>query len=235
MPQLRAVVFDLDGTLVDSAPDLLAAANLLLESLGRRQLGLTEIKAMIGDGTTRLVERALAATGAVPADSKLHVERFLAAYEAEATRLTQPYPGVLPTLQHLAEDGIRLAVCTNKPLKATTAVLGGLGLDRFFSAVVGGDSLAVRKPDPRVLLEALARLETAPNQAVMVGDNEHDVATARAAGVPMILVSYGYARLPVAELGADRLLHRFDALPAALAEIAGGPPPRLDRRRRRPL
>ncbi len=218
--KLRAVVFDLDGTLVDSAPDLLAAANAVLAAAGRRRLDLAEIKTMIGDGTTRLVERALAATGAGPKDSRPYVAQFLAHYERAAADLTRPYPGVEATIEGLARAGLRLAICTNKPYRATNTVLAAFGLRRFFDVVVGGDSLPVRKPDPLVLLAALERLGVRPDEAVMVGDNEHDVATARAAGVAMILVSYGYARVPVAELDADRLIDRFEELPAALAAFA---------------
>jgi phosphoglycolate phosphatase len=168
----------------------------------------------------KLIERALAATGEVPADLGPSIDAFLRHYEANATALTRPYPGVEATIARLAEDGLRLAICTNKPVRATDAVLTGLGLKRFFQVVIGGDSLPVRKPDPRTLLAALERLEMRPEESVMVGDNEHDLATARAAHVPMVLVSYGYARVPVKELAADRLIHAFDELPAALVALA---------------
>jgi phosphoglycolate phosphatase len=220
MPKLRAVVCDLDGTLIDSAPDLREAANAVLNEAGRQPLGLDRIRTMIGDGTTRLVERAFAATGGVPADLASRVERFLAHYEANATRLTKPYPGVEATLARLRASGLALAICTNKPHRATKTVLAGLGLDRFFSVVVGGDSLPVRKPDPRVLTETLKRLGIEARQAAMVGDNEHDVATARAAAVPMVLVSYGYARVPLAELAADCVIDRFADLPDALGRLS---------------
>jgi phosphoglycolate phosphatase len=227
MSKLRAVVCDLDGTLIDSAPDLRAAANQVLEAAGRKPLGLAEIRRMIGDGTQRLVERAFAATGGVPADLQPHFERFLSLYEANPTALTKPYPGVETTLARLREAGLTLAICTNKPARATGAVLAGLGLARHFSVVIGGDSLPMRKPDPRILIETLARLAVGADEAAMVGDNEHDVATARAAKVRMVLVSYGYARVPLDALAPDARIDRFDELPAALAGLRGlqRPPP----------
>jgi phosphoglycolate phosphatase len=218
-PTLKAVVCDLDGTLIDSAPDLRAAANAVLVAAGRKPLGLAEIRSMIGDGTARLVERAFEATGGAPADPAARIEQFLQHYEANATRLTRPYPGVEATLERLQQSGLTLAICTNKPYRATQSVLAGLGLGRFFKVVVGGDSLPVRKPDPRILTEALGQLGVEAGHAVMVGDNEHDLTTARAAKVAMVLVSYGYARVPLADLRPDCLINAFEELPGALRRL----------------
>ena len=182
------LVFDLDGTLVDSAPDLHAALNLMLRERGHPALSLLQVKRMIGDGVPALVARALAASGADQRDAAKALPRFLELYEANAIRLTRPYPKVPETLASLRRRGYRTAICTNKPQRATLAVLRGLGLDGFFAAVVGGDALPVRKPDSGHLLGTLAMLGVSADVAVMVGDGENDAAVAKAAGVPVILM-----------------------------------------------
>ncbi len=215
-----ALVFDLDGTLVDSAGDLTAALNEALREIGAKPLPVDAVRRMIGDGTPMLVARGLAAAG-VPADRHAdRLSRFLALYEADPIARTRPYPGVVETLALLREDGHRLAICTNKPQAATVAVLRGLGLDGLFAAIVGGDVLAVHKPDPRHLLGTLAALGVGPREAVMIGDNENDVSAAKGAGVPVIIMRYGYARLPHAEIGADLQLDAFAELPQALETLA---------------
>jgi phosphoglycolate phosphatase len=148
--------------------------------------------------------------------------RFLAYYDAEPALRSRPFPGVIETLAALRADGCRLGVCTNKPHCLTLEVLAGLGLAEFFGeAVLGGDALAVRKPDPRHLRAVIARAGAEDGASVMVGDSETDVAAARAAGVPVVAVSFGYSVLPAAELGADILIDRFDELGAALDRLAG--------------
>jgi phosphoglycolate phosphatase len=219
----KAVVFDLDGTLVDSAADLKTAINKLLSEEGRRALALDEVAEMIGDGAMKLVERAFRATGGRDeAESPERLTaRFLAFYAGHATDLTRPYPGVPETLALLREQQWALGICTNKPEQATREVLRGLDLDRYFGAVVGGDSIAgVRKPDPRLLLAAIERLGAAPAEAVMVGDNANDVQSARAARVPVIVRAGGYTRVPAPDLGADAVIAAFAELPAALAEVS---------------
>jgi phosphoglycolate phosphatase len=214
MTQLKAVLFDLDGTLVDSARDLREAVNVLLVEEGRRNLSLDEVKSMIGDGAAKLVERAVLATGGEGPGLPGLVTRFLDIYEAHATGYTQAYPGARETLEGLKRAGLRMAVVTNKPHEPTLAILTALSLDGFFDAVVGGDTLPERKPHPAPILRALALLGTEPSEALMVGDNYHDVQAARAAGVKAFAVTYGYSHKPHGELGADRLI---DALPELLA------------------
>ena len=218
---LEAVVFDLDGTLVDTLPDIAAALNRVLVDEGRAALAGPVVATMIGDGVARLVERGFAATGAAlgAAAREASTRRFLALYEADVAGRSRPFPGVAKTLSELRSAGLRLAVCTNKPAAPSEALLASLGLADFFSAVVGGDSLAVRKPDGRHLLATLARLGVAAGRAVMVGDSANDVAVARDAGVPVIVVSYGYgttARL----LGADAVIDGFADLCRALERLA---------------
>jgi phosphoglycolate phosphatase len=219
MTSLKAIIFDLDGTLVDSARDLQDAVNALFEELGLRAVTLDEIKSMIGDGISKLVERALAATGGDLAQLPALVDRFLTIYEAHASCHTEAFPGVQDTLEGLRRLGLRLAVVTNKPHSATMNILITLGLDPFFDVVVGGDTLAERKPHPAPILLALRHLGVAPEAALMVGDNYHDVQAAQTAGVRAFAVTYGYSHKPHAELGADRLLGAM----VELLPIVGSP------------
>lgn len=218
---IRFVVFDLDGTLIDSAPDLRAAANAVLAEAGRPPLDLPTIRRFIGDGVRKLIERAFAATG--PALDEAALDRataeYSALYAAGASVLTRPYDGVIDTLRALTERGLRLAVCTNKPAAAAGIVLDELGLAPFFGGVSGGDSVARRKPDPAHVLDALARIGGVPGAAAMVGDNEHDIAAGKAAGLATIAVTYGYARVPYPELGADRLVDRFADIATVLPSL----------------
>jgi len=215
-----ALLLDLDGTLVDSLPDLAAAANAVLAEAGRPPLAETAIAAMIGDGVTKLVERALAASGIHDMPLSAAIQRFNAFYEADPIRLTRPYPDVPMVLGQLAGAGCRLAICTNKTERLTEAVLKGLGLDHFFALALGGDSLPRHKPDPAPLLVALDRLGVAATAAAMVGDHRNDVLAARGAGVPAIFARYGYGRASLGDLAPDAAIDRFSDLPAALRSLA---------------
>jgi len=216
-----AVVFDLDGTLVDSAPDLHAHLNALLAELGRPGLALAEIRPLIGDGARALLQRGLAASGGLPAGADLEALflEFVTRYTARPVRFGAVYEGVAAVLDALHAEGARLGVCTNKPQVPSERVLAALGLERYFPVVIGGDRLAVRKPDPGHLRAVLERLGARPARAVMVGDSATDLLTARAAGVACVLVSFGYTPVPAAELGADRVIDHMAALPAALAAL----------------
>ncbi len=215
---------DLDGTLVDSLPDLAAAVGALLEEEGRPGLAPEAVAAMVGDGVPKLIERALAATGGVPTEAELAalVARYLPIYEARMTELTRPYPGAIETLRALKAAGWRLAVCTNKPEAPSRAIVAGLGFEGLFEAVSGGDSLPVKKPDPGHLLGLLDLLGAAPGAAVMLGDSRNDVLAARAAGLPAIAIAHGYGGTPARELGADRVIETFAELPAALEALGFG-------------
>jgi phosphoglycolate phosphatase len=216
-----ALLFDLDGTLVDSVPDLAAAANQLLAALGHAPLGEAEIAAMVGDGVAKLVERALAARQAEANALEPAVARFTAIYEAGATTRTRPYPGVPEVLRELAGAGTALAVCTNKPEQATRAVLEGLDLARFFPVVLGGDSLPARKPDPAPLRAALDRLGLPPAKAAMVGDHRNDVLAADGAGVAAIFARYGYGLATLGALKPAAMIDAFAELPQVLAGLFG--------------
>jgi phosphoglycolate phosphatase len=217
---IAAVLFDLDGTLVDSLPDLAAAVNALLRELGRPALEDAAVARMIGDGVPKLVERALAASDVRDIPLSAAIERFRAFYEADPTRLTRPYPDVAAVLLFLTHEHRPLAVCTNKVQQATRAVLEGLGLAPFFAQVVGGDVLPRHKPDPDQLLFALERLGIAPAEAAMVGDHRNDVLAARAAGTRAIFAAYGYGQASLGDLEPDATIDRFSDLPAALRSLA---------------
>jgi len=221
----RLLICDLDGTLVDSAPDLTAAVGDLLAAAGRAPLSEAAVRRMVGDGVAKLVERALAASGGVPDAGAMagFVARYLAFYESRMTELTRPYPGAVQTLRDLKAAGWRLAVCTNKPERPSHRILAALGFDGLFEAVAGGDSFPVKKPDPGHVHGVLDALGAAPAEAVMLGDSLNDVLAARGAGVPVIAMASGYGPVPAHELGADALVDTFAELPAALAAIVGGP------------
>ena len=214
-PRFRLIVFDLDGTLVDSRRDLAESANALLEACGCRPHSEEAIGRMVGDGAATLVARAFAeAHCPQPRDA---LERFLTAYNSRLLRFTRPYPGipeVLAQLQRLAT----LAVLTNKPLSATRAILDGLDLERFFGErVIGGDGLFARKPDPSGLVHLMVTENVAPDEALLVGDSLVDLRTGRAAGVPVCLARYGfgYETFPVEELSKE---DRVSDHPADLVE-----------------
>ena len=217
------LVFDLDGTLIDSVPDLRAALNEMLRERGRPPLSLPQVKRMVGDGAPAMVERALAATGPKAVDAGGALARFLEIYEANPVRLTRLYPEVRSTLTDLRRSGYGTAICTNKPQRATIAVVEGLGLGDLFDGIAGGDHFPVRKPDPGHLLSLIAQLGARREASVMIGDNENDAAAARAARVPLILVRYGYARVDPESLAADALLDHFGELPEALTRLQLAP------------
>jgi len=220
----EAILLDFDGTLVDTAPDFIAALNRLLGELERPPVGYDEFRSLAGDGAKRLLERALTHHGAaVPPEAELMpwVQRLVAYYYEVMTVESRPFPGVVETLAGLSAAGRRLAICTNKPQASTDTLIAHFGMAHLFGAVLGGDSVAAKKPAPLHLHEALARLGKRAEHAVMVGDSATDVAAARAAGVPVVVVAYGYSPVPAHALGGDAVIERFADLPAALARLFG--------------
>lgn len=218
-PAFDVVAFDLDGTLADTADDLAAALNHALVRMQRPTLALAEVRAMVGHGTRALMRKGLAATGEV---SEALVDASLpdltAFYTANICNATVGYPGVERALDTLATGGARLAVCTNKPERLATMLVEALGWRDRFAAVVGGDTLAVAKPDAAPLHEAIAR--AGDGRAAYVGDSITDADTARNAAIPFVAVSFGFLDRPVAELGAAAVIDHFDELPEALASLA---------------
>ncbi|MGH6661730.1 MAG: phosphoglycolate phosphatase [Rhodospirillales bacterium] len=221
-PPFDALVFDLDGTLIDSAPDVRAAANRMLAAEGRRLLSLPEVKDLIGQGGRVLVEKALAMTGrpGTPEEIERTFEGFLTTYAGNPAAHTTVYPGAREALESLSADGVRLGICTNKPCRATAAVLEALSLDRFFTVVSCGDAVPHKKPDGRHVLHVIEALGATRDTAAMIGDSENDINAARDAGVRSVAVTFGYAHVPHAELGADALIDRFEDLTETLSRIA---------------
>lgn len=210
------VVFDLDGTLVDSSRDLADAGNALLAAYDRPARPTAEIVAMVGDGARELVRRLLAAAGLdVPLDDAL--ARFLEHYDERLTATTRPYDGVVGMLDALASRA-RLAVLTNKPEAATLRLLDALELSTFFKDVIGGDSPYGRKPDPRGLFALLARADVASGAALMVGDSINDLLVAEAAGVRACLARYGFGYWQMDEKDRWRAAHTIDA-PEELVDL----------------
>ncbi len=212
-----AVIFDLDGTLIDSAPDIHASANRVFGAMGH-SFTRAEVQGFVGRGAPNLVSQLCVARGLPGSGPEFDavLAQFLHVYES-AQALTVLYPGARAALSALADQGARLGICTNKPLAPTRAVLRHFGLD-MFGMVVGGDSLAVRKPDPAPLLLALSALGGGP--AVFVGDSEVDAETARAAGVPFLLYTEGYRKSPVAALPNHAAFSDFADLPGLVASFS---------------
>jgi phosphoglycolate phosphatase len=214
----NVIAFDLDGTLADTAPDLAGALNHALAALGRPVIPPESVRHLIGHGARALLRRGLAASGEAP---EALVERgfpiFLEYYGEHVCEGTKPFPGVDRALDALAGEGAALAVCTNKAEALTLKLLDALGWQGRFDAVVGGDTLPVRKPDPAPLFAAIAR--AGGGRAAFVGDSITDADTARAAGLPFVAVSFGFSDRPVEALAADVVIHGFDGLKAALERL----------------
>ncbi|CAN5601560.1 HAD family hydrolase [soil metagenome] len=209
--RFRTIVFDLDGTLADTAPDIAAAINHALASVARPSLSLDAVQGMVGHGGKVLMQRALAATGGVDeATMVAGFSAFISYYEAHVCDLSRAYPGVTDALEMLRDQGISLAVCTNKPGHLARGLIDALGWRDRFAAIVGGDTVATTKPDPAMLQLAIERAGGGP--AAMIGDSIVDVQTARAAGVPCIAVSFGFADRPADQLGADAVIDGYGVL-----------------------
>lgn len=230
----RAVIFDLDGTLVHSLPDLHRAVNTLLGELGLPTLRADAVRGMVGQGAARLIARAVARASDTPDDELAatarfggveHLRvRFLEVYGADPVRDTRPYDGLVDVVRDLHAAGVSLGVCTNKPEDPSRAILRGLDLAQYFSAVVGGDTTRSRKPDPAPLREVLAQLGNVPaDAAVFIGDASADVGAARAVGMPVVIHRHGYADRPVEEMAADAIVDAFADLPGILDRLRRGP------------
>ncbi|WP_156678835.1 phosphoglycolate phosphatase [Sphingomonas profundi] len=212
------VAFDLDGTLADTAPDLTAALNHALGRLGRAAVPAESVRHMVGHGARALLQKGLAATGdANEALVEAGFPMFLDYYEAHIADGTRAFDGLEAALDGLAGMGVRLAICTNKLEGLSRRLVSALGWDDRFAALVGGDTLPVRKPDPAPLREAIRR--AGGGRAAFVGDSITDTDTARAAAIPCVAVSFGFSDRPPQQLGATALIDHFDALIPALERI----------------
>jgi phosphoglycolate phosphatase len=213
LPKLRpkAIVFDLDGTLVDSAPEIATALNTAMAEIGQPPFPLSEVQTFIGGGAKVALQRALTARGSEIESTVFDamMASFYKVYAEVSEAGNGLYPGVKETLAELSRRGVPLGVCTNKAEHITAIALRALGIAPFFSAVIGARDDLPRKPAPDMLLAALGRLGARPAEALVIGDSRSDVGAARAAGCPVIAVSYGYAHGPVADLRADRVIDRM--------------------------
>jgi len=218
---MLTIVFDLDGTLIDTAPDLIDTLNLVLAREGLPRMPFEAARRLIGGGARALIERALAAEGrpATKPDMDRLFAGFIEHYSAHIADRSRPYPHVETTLDRLAAQGHRLAVCTNKLERLSRRLLTALNLTERFATVCGQDTFGVMKPNPDVFRQTVRRAGGEPTTAVMVGDSGTDVRTARAANVPVIAVDFGYTDVPIATLQPDRIISSYGELPEAIAAV----------------
>ena len=217
----RTIVFDLDGTLVDTAPDLISALNYVLEREGMPPVPLKSARTMIGAGARKLLERGLEVDGRAMsvADIDRLTKDFIDYYADHIADASRPFEGLETALDDLKAQGYRFAVCTNKLEWLSKRLLDQLGLSPRFAAICGADTFGVAKPDPAILQQTLVRAGGDVSAAIMVGDAGPDIGVARRAGIPVIGVEFGYTDVPIAELKPDRLIGHFSELPAAIASL----------------
>jgi len=216
------VVFDLDGTLVDTAPDLIETLNVVFTRDGLPPVDYAAARDMIGGGARRMIESALKLQGRGLTEGvvdRLFAD-FIVHYGAHIADRSQPFPGLDAALDRLASRGCQFAVCTNKLESLSRLLLEALGLSRRFAAICGPDTFGMQKPDPEILRRTIRAAGGVLQRAVMVGDSGTDIATARAAGVPVVAVDFGYSETPVRELGPDRVISHFDHLADAVFALA---------------
>jgi phosphoglycolate phosphatase len=224
MPAVPALIFDLDGTLADTAPDLLGATNAVLAARGRPRLDLDHLRHMVGFGAVALITQAMEASGAPVTAQEMPplIEIFLDHYRGHIADGTRLFPRVADTLADLKATGARLGLLTNKPQELTDLLLPRLKIGEMFASVYGAGKKPYTKPDPRIFHDVVAELfpeSGGRGPAVMIGDSITDLNTARAAGVPCILMSYGFTPVPAAQLGADMVVDDFAQLPEALRAL----------------
>ncbi len=217
----RTVIFDLDGTLIDSAADVGAAVNRMLADHGLAPIDVMAQRALMGEGGRVRTRKAFAMRGKTLDDAELNarVRDFVRYYDERPTASTIPYPGVIATLRRLADADVRLGVCTNKYEGSARQIMAQLGLMPPIEDAAGADSFDVRKPHPGHILKLLDRMDADPGTALMVGDSIHDVEAAHAAGLPVIAVSWGYTQVPAHALGAEAVIERFDDLIETAARL----------------
>jgi phosphoglycolate phosphatase len=215
------IVFDLDGTLIDTAPDLIDTLNVVFAREGLPPVPYETARNLIGGGARMMIARGIEAEGrtVAPAELERLFQDFLAYYSEHIADRSQPFPGLADALDAMAANGWRFAVCTNKLEYLSVLLLKQLGLAHRFAAICGQDTFGVQKPDPEVLRRTIAAAGGILRNAIMIGDSLTDIRTARAAGIPVIAVDFGYTDRPVSEFGPDRIISRFAELPSAAAEL----------------
>src|SRR6202162_6385190 len=221
MASVRTVVFDLDGTLVDTAPDLINALNFVLDREGLPPVPLHSARNMIGAGARRLIERGLELEGrSLGLEDVARLTRdFIDYYAAHIADVSRPFEGLEGALDDLSARGYRFAVCTNKLEWLSKLLLDRLGLSSRFSAICGADTFGISKPDPAILRQTVARAGGQLSSAIMVGDAGPDIGVARRAGIPVIGVEFGYTEVPIADLKPDRLINHMRELPTAVQSL----------------
>ena len=221
---MLTIVFDLDGTLIDTAPDLIDTLNVVLAQEGLPSVEFETARNLIGGGAKALLERGLNAEGRVC--SAAEIDRLYAAfidhYSAHIADRSRPFPHIRTTLDRLTSAGYRLAVCTNKLEWLSKRLLDRLQLTEPFAAICGQDTFGVQKPDPEILRRTILQARGQPTRAIMIGDSETDIHTARNAKVPVVAVDFGYSAVPVAELQPDRIISSYFELPAAISDLVAG-------------
>ena len=215
------IVFDLDGTLIDTAPDLVDTLNVVFAREGLPPVPYETARNLIGGGARGMIARGIAAEGRVLAPAKLEqmFTDFIAHYSAHIADRSRPFPGLIDALDALAGGGCRFAVCTNKLERLSVLLLEELKIANRFEAICGQDTFGVQKPDPEVLRRTIAAAGGRLQDAIMIGDSATDIRTARAAGIPVIAVDFGYSERPVVEFGPDGIISQFAQLPAAITAI----------------
>lgn len=218
---MSVLVFDLDGTLVSSMKDLVATLNAVLDNAGHGTVPQDKVANMVGMGAKVLLQRGLDYLEIAWSDETITplYEDFLEYYAANIAVHTRPFDGVVPALDRFRADGWKLAVCTNKTERLTLPLLAALNMTDHFDAVVGGDTFAVSKPHAEPVLGAIKRAGGTPEGSIMIGDSVTDIKAARAAGIPVVAVDFGYTPVPVSELGPDRIISHFDDLADAVADL----------------
>lgn len=217
------LVFDLDGTLVDTAPDLIAATNHVLAGIGLPGVSEHKLRPLIGHGARFMVEHAIGPDAAklTEDERKRLLDRFLDYYGSNIAVGSRPFEGTVAALERFKSAGAKLAVCTNKNERMSKVLLEALGMGRLFSAVAGRDTFAVFKPHPDHLLGTIRLAGGDRSRAIMVGDSRVDIETAKAAGVPVVAVSFGYTDKPVRELGPDKVIDHYDELERVIVALLG--------------
>ena len=221
MTSAGTIVFDLDGTLVDTAPDLISALNFVLDREGLPPVPLQSARTLIGAGVRRLLERGLEVDGrhASAEDIDRLTDDFIEYYAAHIADASRPFDGLESALDDLEAQGYRFAVCTNKLEWLSKRLLDRLGLSARFAAICGADTFGISKPDPAILQQTVARAGGQLSTAIMVGDAGPDIGVARRAGIPVIGVEFGYTEVPIADLKPDRLIGHMSELPAAVETL----------------
>lgn len=222
MSHFSALLFDLDGTIIDSAPDVCASVNRVLEAMDRPPITVEDTKMLVGFGARTLVEKTLAMTGETGSEKDVDflLNGFLDSYKRHPSEHSVIFPGARDALDLFAQNGIKLGICTNKPEATCFPVLEAFDLKRYFPTIICGDTLEFRKPDPRHVFHTLDEMGAVHSGAAFIGDSEADIEAANNANLPSILVSFGYCHVPFENLKTDAVIDHFDELDDCLNNIA---------------